>query len=391
MPTTAVKPRTYRPRGKRLPRPRWLRDLFIALRWMTRNGPHDWVRNRRWLLQELGFRGRPWSPHHRGGRLEVDSPGFTERHSRPLMHPPVLPASEAAHMKDDDVVLGLVLGGEARAYPWWIMDDHHVANDVVGGRPVSILLCEMCATGIAFDPVVDGRTLTFESRGVYNGTITLDDRETDTVWSPYLTEGISGELKGARLQILPIAQMEWRAWRERHPETSVLAEGLGSRTGHGSQYSLTGAEPVSRRFYKGMARWDPRLPHHTLVLGVVSRERQRAYVLESLLDGDGVRNDVLGGEPIVILSGGGPGSFGALAFSRRVGGRTLTFAADGDGAVDAETGSSWTLEGRAVAGPLEGATLAFVESHVSKWYIWGSHFPGIEIAGDSRPSEEDAG
>lgn len=381
----AIKPATYRPPGKRLSRPRWLRDVVSALRWAARAGPREIVAHRRWLLQELGFRGRLWSPTYRGGRLEVDSPTFLADHSRPLDDPDVVPAAGASHMRDDDLVLGLAVEGEARAYPWWIMDDHHVANDVVGGRPVTILLCEMCGTGLAVDPVVGGRRLTFESRGVYNGTITLDDHQTGSVWSPYLATAIRGPLAGTKLTLLPLAQMEWRAWRELHPETTVLADGQGSRTGHGSRYSLTGAEPVSRRFYKTMARWDRRLPHNTLVLGVVTPGGQRAYVLEDLLEGGGVLNDRVGETDVVILAHRARGSYTALAYRREAAGRTLTFRPADDGAVDEETGSTWTFRGRAVDGPLAGESLEFIESHVSKWYVWGAHYPGIEIATRAAP------
>src|SRR5436309_2717753 len=68
-----------------------------------------------------------------------------EEHCRPLMDPEMVPASAAGHMRDDDVVLGLELDGEARAYPWWIMDNHHVANDTVAGKPVVLVLCEACS------------------------------------------------------------------------------------------------------------------------------------------------------------------------------------------------------------------------------------------------------
>ena len=39
----------------------------------------------------------------------------------------------AARMSADEPVLGLVLGGEARAYSLWQLDSHEIVNDVVGG------------------------------------------------------------------------------------------------------------------------------------------------------------------------------------------------------------------------------------------------------------------
>ena len=53
----------------------------------------------------------------------------------PLDDPQVAPAGEAPWMADDDLVLGAVRNGEARAYPLFMMTFHHVANDQLGGEP----------------------------------------------------------------------------------------------------------------------------------------------------------------------------------------------------------------------------------------------------------------
>jgi hypothetical protein len=270
------------------------------------------------------------------------------------------------------------MDGRARAYPWWILDDHHVANDTVGGRPITVTLCEACNTGMAFDPVIEGRRLTFRLGYIYNGTVAVEDRETGTVWSPYLMVGIRGKLRGTPLTQLPVAQMRWAAWRDLHPNTDVLPAELGSRTGHGSGYTM-GRPELGTGMRRTMARWDERFASDSIVLGVVGRNVARVYPFDLLRDHGGVVNDSLDGVPIVALAHQTEGSFAALAFSRLLDGRELTFAAGPDGPVDQETGSRWTFEGRAVAGPLEGAALEFVASSVSAWPAWPAHFPSIEI------------
>lgn len=332
-----------------------------------------------WLLHRLGAGGLLRRQTHAGGKISPVTLFFYLTQAQPLIDPPVVPAARATHMRDDDVVLGLARGGEARAYPWWIMDNHHLANDVVGGQPAAVLLCEMCSTAVAFDPIVNGRRLTFEQLHTYNGTITLDDQETGSVWSPYLAEAIRGKMRGTRLQLLPLWQLTWRAWREMHPDTTVLAGHLGSRTGHGSRHSI-GSPEVGPKFRDRLARWDPRLPHNTLVLGVVTPDAQRAYPLDLLRERGGVVNDELGGLPVVVLAPQVEGSYAALAFSRAVDGQTLSFRSGADGPVDEDTGTRWTWNGVAEAGPLAGARLPYVRSHVSEWFVWPAHFPGIQIA-----------
>ncbi|MCH8304770.1 MAG: DUF3179 domain-containing protein [Candidatus Marinimicrobia bacterium] len=41
-------------------------------------------------------------------------------------------------MNDDELVLGLVINGDARAYSTWHLDRHEIVNDYVGGVHVSV-------------------------------------------------------------------------------------------------------------------------------------------------------------------------------------------------------------------------------------------------------------
>lgn len=52
--------------------------------------------------------------------------------------PDFVAADEASHVHPKDLVLGVSLNGENKAYPISMMWFHHVANDVVGGEPVAI-------------------------------------------------------------------------------------------------------------------------------------------------------------------------------------------------------------------------------------------------------------
>jgi uncharacterized protein DUF3179 len=306
------------------------------------------------------------------------APLQTARDCAPLIDPPMVPAAEAAHMRENDDVIALAVNGEARAYPWWVLDNHHVANDVIGGQPVVISLCEMCSSGMAFDSRVNGRRLLFRATHVYMGTTAIQDRQTKSVWSPYLLRAITGPLRGSSLSLLPAQQMRWSAWRERHPGTLVLPGYLGSRVGHGSAHTL-GSERMSPDMRRMVPHWDPRLPHNVLVLGLIHGGEQRAYPLSVLKARAGVVNDAIAGAPVVVMADSTQVISGALAFSREVAGRTLTFVPVPDGALDVETGSRWSFEGGAVDGPLAGTQLAFVDSHVSEWFIWAAHYPEIQL------------
>jgi len=56
----------------------------------------------------------------------------------PALDDPPHVAAEAAPLDDDELVFGVVLGGEARAYPHRFLSWHEMANDVVGGEPITL-------------------------------------------------------------------------------------------------------------------------------------------------------------------------------------------------------------------------------------------------------------
>jgi hypothetical protein len=63
-------------------------------------------------------------------------------------------------------------------------------------------------------------------------------------------------------------------------------------------------------------------------------------------------------------------------FDRRVDGRTLTFQPAGETTfTDEETGSTWTLLGKATDGPLEGAQLEALVHHHIFWFVWSAFQP----------------
>jgi len=52
-----------------------------------------------------------------------------------LDDPPMVPASSALWLKDDDVVLGIAGDGEAHAFPAAQLAYHHIVNTTIAGEP----------------------------------------------------------------------------------------------------------------------------------------------------------------------------------------------------------------------------------------------------------------
>jgi hypothetical protein len=55
-----------------------------------------------------------------------------------LNDPKLTPAKEAKGIRDDEPVIGVALGKEAKAYPISVMGVHELANDRCGGKAIAV-------------------------------------------------------------------------------------------------------------------------------------------------------------------------------------------------------------------------------------------------------------
>ncbi len=117
---------------------------------------------------------------------------------------------------DGSRVLGVIVRGQAKAYPVALLRRRRAIDDVVAHRPILLTYDDGALTGAAFSRGIRGRTLTFRPAGSE-----LVDRQTGTRWSAATGRGLSGPLAGVSLPRLPSTVPYWFAWRAFHPDTAV--------------------------------------------------------------------------------------------------------------------------------------------------------------------------
>ena len=130
---------------------------------------------------------------------------------------------------------------------------------------------------------------------------------------------------------------------------------------------------------RGTLRDDPRLPPHEQVLGIEVGGGHKAYPLAQLRK-QTVLHDQVGSTPVLLVHSAAGDT--TTAFSRLLGGRTLTFRAGKVGAgeiVDSETGSKWTLYGECIEGKLMGEKLGAITLLPSFWFSWAQFFPDTQV------------
>ncbi len=138
-------------------------------------------------------------------------------------NPKFVPVSEMTDLGPQEPVIGLVINGDARAYPLRILTWHEICNDEVGGVPVAVTYCPLCNSAIVYDRRVDGAATEFGVSGkLRHSDMVMYDRATESWWQQFLGVGIVGERTGVELRILPSRLESWERFAARHPDGKVL-------------------------------------------------------------------------------------------------------------------------------------------------------------------------
>lgn len=197
---------------------------------------------------------------------------------------------------DASRVIGIVVDGDARAYPHRILVWHEIANDVVGGIPLSITYCPLTGTALGFER---GETTFGVSGRLVNNNLVMYDRATDSWWPQITGTAIRGELKGEFLREVPLAWTKWDRWKRAHPDTKVLSEDTGYIRSYGD-------DPYGRDYYSsGPPLFEPiatsdRFEPKTTVLGARGTE-SAICVRKAFLESERIVQVTVDGGPAVAV------------------------------------------------------------------------------------------
>ncbi len=216
--------------------------------------------------------------------------------------PEFVSAEEAgkSFLKKTDRVIGVEIGGKAKAYPIKILNWHEIVNDALDGRRIVISYCPLCGTGMVFDGKSAGRNNTFGVSGLlYQSDMLLYDRKTESLWSQIKGEAVAGKLMGKKLRLLPSTHTTWEAWQRDHPKTLALS----TQTGHSRNYERDPYEGYasSRDIMFDVNRQNPVYHPKEWVVGVETGGKTKAYAFSALPKNGKPVEDKIGGTPVKIV------------------------------------------------------------------------------------------
>jgi hypothetical protein len=287
-------------------------------------------------------------------------------------------------LENSELVLGLNVNGDIRAYPLQILVWHEIVNDVVGGKPIAVTYCPLCFTNQVFNrTLIDGNIVEFGTSGkLYNSNLVMYDRKSNSLWSQALGEGIVEYYSGIKLEKIPFDITYWKEWKKLYPESKVLSRDTGSVRPYG-------ADPYGDYYSNDLilfpvANDDKRLGLKVIIIGLEDENQYKAYKLQDI-ETKKIINDVIGDDNKIALVSLQP--FMVRVFDRVIDNENkddkivvdLLYNETTNILIDQVTNSEVNFEGTFISEPLENKQLKRLAMDQGFWFEWASFHPATEV------------
>ncbi|MFT7057872.1 MAG: hypothetical protein ACJASV_000372 [Pseudorhodobacter sp.] len=284
-----------------------------------------------------------------------------------LDNPTLVAAADASYMKGDDLIFGVSINGDTRAYPLRIMGWHEMFNETIGGVPVALAYCTLCGSGILFETKVEARVrpLIFGSSGfLYRSNKLMFDRATNSLWNQFTGKPVSGRLvdSGIELKQRPVVITTWDAWRAANPDTKILSLETGHRRDYGSGVVYNDYFASNDLMFPTVVD-QSQFKQKDYVFGIRSFGGAKAWPLKSFAKRT-VINDEMLDKALVLI--GDEKTRTVRAFERG----NLTFKTQ-NGQLQASDGSVWQVTEDALVS--QGKSLPRVAGHIAYWFAWNGY------------------
>ncbi len=191
-----------------------------------------------------------------------------------LDHPATTDASGGDWLRDDRIVFGIDLDGDAIALPRHQMEVHEMVHVTLGGRELGIPYCTLCGSAQAYyvDDVPGVERVVLRTSGLLSRSNKLMyDLTTGSAIDTFTGRALTGRLAddGVTLEQVSVVASTWGDWKEAHPDTRIVAEDGGIGRTY-AEDPLGGRDTAGPIFPVGNV--DPRLPSQEKVVGVIKTD-----------------------------------------------------------------------------------------------------------------------
>lgn len=316
-----------------------------------------------WLIpKEEIFDGGPG----KDGIPSIDSPVFKR----------ALDKRVNDYLSDDDLVVGIQVGGIYKAYPHKILNWHEIVNDKFSDFKVTLSYCPLTGTALAWKYAHKGENVVFGVSGLlYNSNLILYDRTTDSNWSQLKMECVNGELLNEMPEELDLVEMPWGEWKKKYPFSLVLSEEQGFDRNYLEypygpyldidDFLLFPVNPVNKSY-----------PNKERMHAIIENNISIMFRFDSFVNGNAIKK-VFFNKTFLIV--GNKDIIKSFELSENQKEKEYSFMLNGTTFFVDEDGNEWSVFGEAINGDRKGDKLKNAKSVTGFWFSLAAFYPDPEV------------
>jgi len=310
--------------------------------------------------------------------------GGTERGAIEAISDPAVVGPEderVSDLRDEDRVIALLIDGRPLAVPRKLLNQHEIVNLEWADRSLAVTYCPLTGSSLAFDrEKIDGAAFDVSGLLFHDNLVMVDARNGESLWPQMSRRATCGPNTGTSLDMVPVLDLQWGHWRSLHPNTRVLPVRVESTESNSSTRSRELAQSSPLETSDADKQSEPSGP----VLGLPgfsqaggggvekSSTNGIAFSFRDLSTDAGAR--------VIEVSSSRVLFWKEEARAAMVYESAEDFSVENGEIVDAETGSVWAIDGRAVDGVREGEQLEPVASaYVALGSAWFDFHPDSAV------------
>ncbi|MEM7359785.1 MAG: DUF3179 domain-containing protein [Pseudomonadota bacterium] len=298
----------------------------------------------------------------------------------PLRNPEMISADEADYLEDDNIVFGVVVNGDVRAYPKRILAWHEMFTDTFGqgedAEPIAGVYCTLCGTVIIYKTRHQGVEHELGTSGfLYRSNKLMYDRATQSMWNTVRGEPVLGPLvdQGISLEHLSVVTTTWKEWRRRHPNTQVLSLNTGHRRDYGEGVAYANYFATDQLMFNTPFD-DQRLANkqEVLALRFTAAPDKQLAIDTDYLNNNPVFHHQIGAQKFVVLTDKtganrvyDPGDIQIRNY-------------DGLDTATDNTGRRWRVSEQSLSAE-DGSQLPTLPYHRAFWFGWHAAYPETQL------------
>ena len=348
-------------------------DLFEWLEWVWNQEEHILPNQGDWMAEiykridskfERYFRNRTQSSLIRLD--EVRWGGVLQDGIPPLRKPKMLAVNTADYLADDDIVFGISINGDHRAYPKRILAWHEMFVDEIGGEPIAGVYCTLCGTVIAYNTKFEGKNYNLGTSGfLYRSNKLMYDKATQSLWNTIEGKPVIGPLinEGIELKSHSVVTTTWGEWKARHPSTKVLSLDTGHRRDYDEGIAYKSYFATDDLMFN-VPELDTRLKNKDEVLIVRADDYKKdpLAISAKFLAKNKIYHDQIGDTKFVVITDKSGGN-------RVYETKNYTFKTIKNNSIKDSIGKVWQLEEEKLIAP-DGTELNRMPYHRIFWFAW---------------------